>query len=308
MLDVLELEKKWSSYHFKKTFPVYIVSFVIAATIGLSSYIYIKYPDTVLRLLNEQTVHTEKSVIVEINNSIKPVQLNTVYKPKPSPRNVLAPSYNFIYNLEDDVINFDNAEKIASVSQQESVNPERVVTEPKTEPKPKPKKVTKPTQKPKKVTKKTPKPPVKARPVVAAPTKSKIVTVEPVQSIIIGDNNPSAIQEPQQPLVQVASTSTSVDELRSVIKRYNKNKNPALSLFISKKYYENGNFKESYVYAKETYSLNPNIEDGVLLFAQSSVKLGKNDDAIDTLELYIKNSGSIKAKTLLSEIQKGTFK
>ncbi len=307
MLDVLELEKKWAKYHFKKMFPLYIISFITATFFGVSTYLYTQYPDTIVNLLNKETAHKEQLTVIEVNKSIKPVQ---PVKPhvkqlvKTYPRNILRPSFNFIYNLEDYVINMQNAQKIATVIPEEPPKPE-----PKPRPKVKkstPKKQLKQTPKPKKVAKKVDRAPIKAP--VEVPQTKQAVTTDTVQTIVIGDSSPHAAQEPQQPLLQVASTITSEDELRSVIKRYNNNKNPALSLFISKKYYENGNFKESYVYAKETYKLNPNIEDGVLLYAQSSVKLGKKDDATDKLELYIKNSGSIKAKTLLNEIQKGTFK
>ncbi len=92
-----------------------------------------------------------------------------------------------------------------------------------------------------------------------------------------------------------------------MIKRFNRSKKPALSLFIAKKYYEKGNYKESYKYARQTYKLNPKIEDGLILYAQSLVKLGKKDMAIAKLKPYIKKTGSVKAKILLSDIKKGNI-
>ena len=92
-----------------------------------------------------------------------------------------------------------------------------------------------------------------------------------------------------------------------MIKRFNKSKKPALSLFIAKKYYEQGNYKESYKYARQTYKLNPKIEDGLILYAQSLAKLGKKEKAIAKLKPYIKKSGSVKAKILLSDIKKGNI-
>ena len=171
----------------------------------------------------------------------------------------------------------------------------------------KPKKQKKPTVKPKKTAKKVKKAPVKAQKIVK-PEVKQVVKTGPVQTVIVGDKSNIAYnQEPQQALVQVGHSSTSEDELRAVIKRFNRTKKPALSLFIAKKYYEQGNYKESYSYARETYKLNQNIEDGVLIYAQSLVKLGKSDKAINKLKPYINKSGSIKAKILLNEIQKGNF-
>ncbi|PNX50089.1 MAG: hypothetical protein BV458_13825, partial [Thermoplasmata archaeon M9B2D] len=112
----------------------------------------------------------------------------------------------------------------------------------------------------------------------------------------------------EETIVQISHEEVSEDELNSVIKRFNNQNNPALSLFIAKTYYDRGNYKEAYNYALVTNNLNPSIEDSVLIFARSLVKLGKKEDAITTLEAYINNTGSINAKILLNEIQKGKFK
>ncbi len=159
----------------------------------------------------------------------------------------------------------------------------------------------------KKIAKKTEKAPAQTQKVVK-PEVKQVVKNEPVQTIVFGDkSNIADNEEPSQALFQLGQKSTSEDELKSVIKRFNKSKKPALSLFIAKKYYEQGDYKESYSYAKATYKLNPNIEDGVLLYSKSLVKLGHPDKAVSKLKPFIKKSGSIKAKILLNEIQKGNF-
>ena len=123
---------------------------------------------------------------------------------------------------------------------------------------------------------------------------------------MLDTNKAVAIQVPED--VTVAHIQTSEDELKGVIKRFNRKKKPALSLFIANKYYEKGNYAQSYKYAKETLKLNPKIEDGVILYTKSLVKLGRKDKAIQKLNSYYKKSRSIKAKALLTEIKKGTFK
>ncbi|MCJ7765185.1 MAG: CDC27 family protein, partial [Thiovulaceae bacterium] len=97
-------------------------------------------------------------------------------------------------------------------------------------------------------------------------------------------------------------------ELNSVIRRFEEQKNPALSLFIAKKYYAQGSYEEAYNYALETNKLNPNIEDSVLIFSQSLVKLGKREEAITTLKAYLDRSNSTEATSLLDKIEKGKFK
>ena len=97
------------------------------------------------------------------------------------------------------------------------------------------------------------------------------------------------------------------NDIFEVIKRFKKNNNPALSLFVAKKYYELGNYKQSYNYALITNQINPNIEASWLIFAKSLVKLHKKNKAIHTLQAYIKVSHSSNAEILLNEITSGKF-
>ena len=93
-----------------------------------------------------------------------------------------------------------------------------------------------------------------------------------------------------------------------VIKRFKKNNNPALSLFIAKKYYELENYDQSYNYALITNEINDNIDSSWIIFAKSLVKLNKREEAIKTLNKYIQHSHSNQAKILLDEIKSGKFK
>ena len=98
------------------------------------------------------------------------------------------------------------------------------------------------------------------------------------------------------------------NDINDVIKRFKTNNNPALSLFIAKKYYQLGNYHKSYNYALITNQLNNNIEASWIIFAKSLIKLKKREMAINTLKKYIDNSHSPRAKILLDEIQSGKFK
>ena len=97
-------------------------------------------------------------------------------------------------------------------------------------------------------------------------------------------------------------------DIAEVIKRFNKNNNPALSLFVAKKYYEIGEYKKSYNYALITNNINDKIESSWIIFAKSLVKLKKIKKAKKILKEYIKNSHSNKAKILLEDIEKGRLK
>lgn len=97
-------------------------------------------------------------------------------------------------------------------------------------------------------------------------------------------------------------------DILEIIARFKKSNNPTLSLFVAKKYYEIGNYHQSYNYALITNQINSEIEDSWIIFAKSLTKLGKKNMAIKTLQDYIRQSHSSSAQTLLDEIVLGKFK
>lgn len=107
--------------------------------------------------------------------------------------------------------------------------------------------------------------------------------------------------------IQITRQNTQED-IEHVIKRFKKNNNPALSLFVAKKYYELEDYHKSYNYALITNEINDNIEASWIIFAKSLVKINEKDEAIKTLEKYIQHSYSKQAKILLDEIKSGEFK
>ena len=98
------------------------------------------------------------------------------------------------------------------------------------------------------------------------------------------------------------------NDIADVIKRFNINHNPALSLFIAKRYYQLGNWEQAYNFALMTNDINNNIEGSWIIFSKSLVKMNKKELAIETLKKYISFSSSSQAKQLLDEITSGKFK
>lgn len=98
------------------------------------------------------------------------------------------------------------------------------------------------------------------------------------------------------------------EDIQHVIKRFKKSNNPALSLFVAKKYYELENYNAAYNYSLITNELNNDIEESWIIFSKSLVKLGKKDKAIEVLKKYIKNSHSQRANLLLNNIKSGKLK
>ncbi|MDQ7068166.1 MAG: CDC27 family protein [Sulfurimonas sp.] len=98
------------------------------------------------------------------------------------------------------------------------------------------------------------------------------------------------------------------NDIYEIIARFKKNNNPALSLFVAKKYYELKDYQQAYNYALITNKINKEIESSWIIFAKALVKMGKRDKAISTLKSYIKQSHSSSARILLDEIYSGKFR
>lgn len=118
---------------------------------------------------------------------------------------------------------------------------------------------------------------------------------------------PKKIKNVEKKTIKINRQNAQKD-ISQVIKRFEKNNNPALSLFIAKKYYELGDYHKSYNYALITNEINDNIDASWIVFIKSLTKLNKKDEAIRTLKKYIEHSHSSQAKILLDEIISGKFK
>lgn len=135
------------------------------------------------------------------------------------------------------------------------------------------------------------------------PKEKNIVQKKPEQKPNI-QSEPLVVQNKER--VQIKRQNTQND-IYDIIKRFKKNNNPALSLFVAKKYYELQNYRQAYNYALITNKINKEIEASWIIFSKSLVKLGKRDKAITTLRKYIKHSQSNGAQILLDEIESGKF-
>lgn len=97
-------------------------------------------------------------------------------------------------------------------------------------------------------------------------------------------------------------------DIGSLERRFKETSNPNLGLFIARYYYDHGNYSNAYNYALKINSINNKLDESWIIFAKSLVKLGKTDQAKKTLQLYISESNSDTARSLLDSIEQGTFK
>jgi len=166
-------------------------------------------------------------------------------------------------------------------------------------------------------------------PAINSTSKEKVTITEEIVTIVQEEKKPSTIPEEKKEesvkptIKEKVETTTPKEEkkgsisiahrdeqrdIEDVIKRFNVSHNPALSLFVAKKYYQLGNYEQAYNYALATNDINNNIEESWIIFAKSLVKLNKKEMAIETLKKYISHSGSSQARQLLDEIKSGKFK
>ena len=97
--------------------------------------------------------------------------------------------------------------------------------------------------------------------------------------------------------------SSSITAYKDVEKRFEKSHDIDDSLFLARSYYKKGNYEKSEHWALETNKIDPNIEESILLFVKSKVKLGRKNEAISILKSYLKKSNSQEARNLLYRIE-----
>lgn len=130
--------------------------------------------------------------------------------------------------------------------------------------------------------------------------------VEEIQDLTVNEATNVTVEEEVKKIT--INRRDAADDIKHIIKRFKKNNNPALSLFVAKKYYELGDYHKAYNYALITNQINRDIEASWIVFSKSLVKLNEKEMAIKTLKEYIENSHSSSAKILLDEIVSGKFK
>lgn len=146
-------------------------------------------------------------------------------------------------------------------------------------------------------------------PTVAKKSYTKKTKVKKKEQIPKPIKEEIVVKAPEIEIVEKTSINIkrqdAFNDIEHVIKRFKKSNNPALSLFVAKKYYELKDYNQAYNYSLITNGINNNIEDSWMIFAKSLVKLDKKDQAIEILNKYINNSNSQKAKLLIENIKSG---
>ncbi|BDY11988.1 CDC27 family protein [Hydrogenimonas cancrithermarum] len=98
-------------------------------------------------------------------------------------------------------------------------------------------------------------------------------------------------------------TKTSNNTLDYLIKRFNVKRDPKLATYIAQSFYKKKNYNEAVKWSIMANSLEPSNEESWLLYARAKVKLGKKEDAINALRIYLNQYSSRKVKSYLHSLE-----
>ncbi|HEY9190051.1 MAG TPA: CDC27 family protein [Sulfurovum sp.] len=101
--------------------------------------------------------------------------------------------------------------------------------------------------------------------------------------------------------------STSASAYKDVENRFYKSEDINDALFLARTYYDSGNYKKAEQWALQANRLDESLEESLLLFVKSKVKLGNKNEGISILTSYLKRSNSEEAQKLLYQIENDKF-
>ena len=101
--------------------------------------------------------------------------------------------------------------------------------------------------------------------------------------------------------------TSSITAYEDVEKRFLQSRDIDDALFLAKSYYKRSNYEKAAYWALEVNKLDQNLEESVLIFVESKVRLGQKNEAILLLKNYLKKSHSEAGNILLGKIENDTL-
>ncbi|MDR1285776.1 MAG: CDC27 family protein [Campylobacteraceae bacterium] len=120
--------------------------------------------------------------------------------------------------------------------------------------------------------------------------------------------SPQIMIEPPEEKKIIIETNN-IQNINELIKKFEDTNNIVFANMISEEFYEKKDYHKSLEYALKANEIDSKNELSWIVFAKSQVKLGKKEDAIKALEVFIKSSkNSQNALSLLQKIKNGEFR
>ncbi len=286
MLNVLELEQRQKRYSQRKKVPLYLLVVLVLLLFIVGVIIFTAMSDETkpaaqldgAKELQSTQTSTEDTMLENstLSSASRSSVSSDISSDHVAKRMRLEPSMDFIQDLDETDLEYyfeEPEEKVVSV----------------------PRVTQKPTQAPQ-----------------SQQRRSDISSIVPSRERVVAQK--PAQQQPQREYRAPAQHTMSIErendmrDILDVIKRFKRNKNPALSLFVAKRYYAIGEYQQAYNYALATNELDSSIEDSWLIFAKSLYHLDQKDVAIRTLKSYLDQTSSIKAKIAIEQMQNGSLR
>lgn len=279
MINIRELEQRWIRYKIKSYIPYGIGFSVVFIVILISSFLTDDTPKIKeKKVLDVEVVKVEpkKKVVIQKPKTVKHIKATPHIE-----KNTTVIKQSTITKTDKTNIIKPSMNFIQDIENQ----PMQIIDE-----NPQPKKIT-----------------VEEKVV----EKKMNVEVIPQEIVEIKKENftaPKPQQEEEKRSFIKISRESSHGDIHKLVNRFKKTNNPRLSLFIAKKYYDMGNYHQSYNYALITNQIDFSIESSWIIFSKSLVKLGERNQAISTLKKYIQHTHSNNAQLLLDDILSGKFR
>ncbi len=118
----------------------------------------------------------------------------------------------------------------------------------------------------------------------------------------------SSLEKKNKNVIKISKSESEQDVLKTLEKRFNKNKDPKTALFLSKAYYNKKDYVKALKWAIIANDLDSSNPQSWILFAKSSVKLGKKEQAVKALETFLRTNDNIEIKEVLYSIRRGELK
>ncbi|KIM10822.1 MAG: hypothetical protein KU37_08840 [Sulfuricurvum sp. PC08-66] len=122
------------------------------------------------------------------------------------------------------------------------------------------------------------------------------------------ESTPVAPTAPKSANLSLSSTSNSSQTITQLIARFDSSKNAQLGVVIAHYYYDKKAYAKAYNYAFQANAIDQNDPQSWMIAAQSLYMLNKKEEAIKLLRLFTRDHDAPQAKTLLTSMEKGTFK
>ncbi len=124
------------------------------------------------------------------------------------------------------------------------------------------------------------------------------------KEIVARHATPKSVAPTKSKKKKVYISSQKVGGLSFIKKKFYATNNISFALMLSEKFLSKKEYKKALKWALISNEIDENNEKSWILFAKAKMKLGKPQDALNALNIYLKNNSSVKVKKILDDLKK----